>query len=130
MQKLNIRIDKWLWYVRIFKTRSLASAACNAGKVKKDNQSVKPSREIASDEIYTITIDQLEKRIQVIDTPKQRIGARLVSLYYQDLTTQEEYERVKNLRLNTEQRPRGSGRPTKRERRQLDYLKRYYSNED
>ena len=96
----------------------------------KDNQSVKPSREIASDEIYTITIDQLEKRIQLIDTPKQRIGARLVSLYYQDLTTQEEYERVKNLRLNTEQRPRGSGRPTKRERRQLDYLKKYYSSED
>lgn len=130
MQKLKIRIDQWLWYVRVFKTRTLACEACNAGKVKKNNQHVKPSKEIAIDEIYTITIGQLEKCIKVVDAPKQRIGASLVSLYYQDLTTQEEYERVENLRLNSGQRSRGSGRPTKRERRQLDYLKQYYPNED
>ena len=124
-----MRIDKWLWMVRLFKTRSLATDACNAGKVKMNGISLKPSKEVKSDEVYHVKTGQLEKIVQVICTPKSRVGAPLVPDYCVDLTPPEEYDRVKALRATFEIREHGIGRPTKRERRQIDYLKNYYETE-
>lgn len=129
MPALDVRIDKWLWMVRIFKTRSIATDACNAGKVKMNGQKLKPSKEVKTDEIYQVKIGELDKIIQVIDKPKSRVGAPLVPQYYTDLTSSEEYERVKMLRVRFESRERGDGRPTKRERRQIEYLKDFYGED-
>lgn len=122
MENLNIRIDKWLWMVRLFKTRSMATDACNAGKVKLNGCNVKPSRDVRTDEIYDVHIGSLNKRVQVLGTPKSRVGAPLVPQYYTDLTPAEEYDRMKTLHTY-EYRPHGLGRPTKRDRRQLEYIK-------
>jgi ribosome-associated heat shock protein Hsp15 len=129
MESLDVRIDKWLWMVRLFKTRSMATDACNAGKVKMNGVNVKPSKIVKSEECYHVRINQLEKVVQVLDSPKSRVGAALVPQYYTDLTPQEEYDRVKQLYARFEFREHGAGRPTKRDRRQIDYLKEYY-NED
>lgn len=129
MENLDVRIDKWLWMVRLFKTRSMATDACNAGKVKMNGINVKPSKLVKTDECFHVRINQLEKVVQVIDTPKNRVGASLVLQYYTDLTPPEEYERVKQLHARFEFREHGAGRPTKRDRRQIDYLKEFY-NED
>lgn len=129
MESLDVRIDKWLWMVRLFKTRSMATDACNAGKVKMNGVNVKPSKNVKSEECYHVRINQLEKVVQVLDSPKSRVGAALVPQYYTDLTPQEEYDRVKQLHARFEFREHGAGRPTKRDRRQIDYLKEYY-NED
>lgn len=129
MESLDVRIDKWLWMVRLFKTRSMATDACNAGKVKMNGLNVKPSKIVKSEECYHVRINQLEKVVQVLDSPKSRVGAALVPQYYTDLTPQEEYDRVKQLHARFEFREHGAGRPTKRDRRQIDYLKEYY-NED
>ena len=129
MESLDVRIDKWLWMVRLFKTRSMATDACNAGKVKMNGVNVKPSKIVKSEECYHVRINQLEKVVQVLDSPKSRVGAALVPQYYTDLTPQEEYDRVKQLHARFEFREHGAGCPTKRDRRQIDYLKEYY-NED
>ncbi len=129
MENLDVRIDKWLWMVRLFKTRSMATDACNAGKVKMNGINVKPSKLVKTDECFHVRINQLEKVVQVIDTPKNRVGAALVPQYYTDLTPPEEYERVKQLHARFEFREHGAGRPTKRDRRQIYYLKEFY-NED
>jgi len=126
MENLDVRIDKWLWMVRLFKTRSMATDACNAGKVKMNGINVKPSKTVKSDECFHVRIGQLEKVVQVISTPKNRVGAALVPQYYTDLTSPEEYERIKQLHTKFEYRDHGVGRPTKRDRRQIDYLKDYY----
>lgn len=125
----GVRIDKWLWMVRVFKTRTMATDACNAGKVKMNGDNIKPSKMVKPGEVYTIKIDQLDKTIQMIDSPKSRVGAPLVPQFYTDLTSSEEYERVKSLRTRFELREHGEGRPTKRDRRQIDYLKDYFGTE-
>lgn len=119
------RIDKWLWMVRLFKTRTLANEACLSGKVKIQGNNVKPSKEVVPNLVISVTIGQLQKTIEVIDCPKNRISASLVPNYYTDKTPQEEYDRVKMLSMRFERREQGLGRPTKRDRRQLDYLKDY-----
>ena len=129
MNPSGIRIDKWLWMVRVFKTRTMATDACNAGKIKLHGDNAKPSKIVKIGEIYSVKLDQLDKTIQVVDFPKSRVGAPLVPLYYTDLTPPEEYERVKALRTRFEIRDHGEGRPTKRDRRQIDYLKDYFGNE-
>ena len=129
MNPSGIRIDKWLWMVRVYKTRTMATDACNAGKIKMNGDNVKPSKIVKMGEIYAIKLDQLDKSIQVLDFPKSRVGAPLVPNFYTDLTTPEEYERVKSLRTRFEIRDHGDGRPTKRDRRQIDYLKDYFGNE-
>ena len=123
------RIDKWLWSVRLFKTRSMATDACNAGKVKMNGTNVKPSKVVKKDEIYVVHIGQLEKTVQVVDSPKSRVGAPLVPQYMTDLTPPEEYERVKMLNMRFEYRDRGEGRPTKRDRRQIEYVKNLYGDD-
>lgn len=129
MEKLNIRIDKWLWTMRLFKTRSLATEACNAGKVKLDGINVKPSRDVRVGEVYEVHIGSLNKKVKALAAPKSRVGAPMVPEYMEDLTPQEEYDRLKTLHT-MEYRPHGLGRPTKRDRRQLDYIKQRFSEED
>ena len=91
------RIDKWLWMVRLFKTRTMANEACLAGKVKIQGNNVKPSKEVVPNLVITVTIGQLQKTIEVIGSPKNRISAGLVPDYYIDRTPQAEYDRVKTL---------------------------------
>jgi len=121
----KIRIDKWLWTVRLFKTRTLATDACNAGKVKINAVNCKPSREIKKNEKVQIRIGMLLKTVEVLDFPKSRIAAKLVPDYYTDLTPPEEYERLKTISTAAEWREHGIGRPTKRDRRQLEYVKEW-----
>ncbi|MGC8865876.1 MAG: RNA-binding S4 domain-containing protein [Bacteroidales bacterium] len=123
-EKETVRIDKWLWAVRLFKTRSLATEACKAGKVKIDGQSVKPSREVKVGDVYNINLGSLNKTVEVKACLHNRVSARLVPDYLTDLTPPEEYERQQLIReMNSEKRPKGAGRPTKLERRLIDKLK-------
>ena len=126
----TVRIDKWLWMVRLFKTRSMATDACTAGKVKMDGNNLKASKSIKENEVYVVRIGQLEKTVQVIGSPKSRVGAPLVPQFYTDLTPPEEYERVKMLSMRFEHRNRGEGRPTKRDRRQIEFVKNLYRGDE
>lgn len=120
----NNRIDKYLWAVRLFKTRSLASEACRAGRVKKNEQVLKASHEVRVGEVYTIAVDHMHKQIQVKALLANRVGAQLVSNYCVDLTPAEEYDRINSVRQGGfEVRDRGVGRPTKRDRREIERLK-------
>ena len=121
----KIRIDKFLWAVRLFKTRSVAAEACAAGKVKIRDVNVKPSREIViGDEIALVLEMGLRKNVKVKALTKNRLGAKLVPDYIHDLTPPEEYERIALLqKMRSEQRERGTGRPTKKERREIDKIK-------
>ena len=123
----EVRIDKWLWAVRLYKTRSQAAEACRAGKVKLGGVPVKSSHDVKEGEVYEITIEQLHKVVEVIALLGNRVGAKLVPDFMNDLTPAEEYERIQMIRqYNFERRDRGTGRPTKRERRDLDEFK--YNN--
>ncbi len=122
----NIRIDKWLWAVRIFKTRNQAATACKGGKVKVEGQNVKASRELKKNEVIHISLTTYTKTVQVKALLKNRVSAKLVPDYMEDLTPQEEYDKQKMKReLNIEYRERGDGRPTKKERRIIERLKKY-----
>jgi len=121
-----IRIDKWLWAVRIFKTRSLASEACRTGKVKILGQVIKPSHEVKTGEVINISFPPMVKTIKVVELATSRVSARLVPDLMADLTPEEEYLKLKrDNQLNFESRERGIGRPTKRERREIEFLKQY-----
>jgi ribosome-associated heat shock protein Hsp15 len=120
----EVRIDKWLWASRVFKTRTLAGEACRAGKVKIEGQSVKPSREIKLGDVVEVRLTHMAKTLVVKQLLKNRISAKQVPEVYADLTPAEEYERVQLMReFNYERRDRGIGRPTKKERRLIDRLK-------
>ena len=120
----KVRIDKWLWAVRIFKTRSLASEAIKSGKVKFDGSNVKTSKDVKVGDVYEITIGQLRKTIQVKAILENRVSAKLVEDYLIDLTPEEEYTRVKMIfQGGFEYRDRGAGRPTKRDRREIEDFK-------
>ena len=120
----TIRIDKWLWAVRLFKTRTQASDACRGGKVKIDGQNVKPSRDIKVSEEIEVQMGIVRKKVAVKAILKNRVGAKLVENYMEDLTPTEEYEKLDMLKqLNHEKRDRGTGRPTKKNRRDISKLK-------
>jgi len=122
----SVRIDKWLWSVRVFKTRNQATLACRAGKVKISDQTVKPSREVKIGDLITISMDSLKRSVKVVALIEHRIGAKLVDDFMEDMTPQEEYQKLK-LRKNAGfgYRLRGLGRPTKKERRDIEILKKY-----
>lgn len=122
---MGARIDKWLWSVRLFKTRSLSAEACKSNKVYIADQAVKPSREVQVGDMITLRLGQLTKTIEVKQLLKSRVGAKLVENYMIDHTPADEYEKQKFAReLNYEYRDRGIGRPTKKERRILEKLKK------
>jgi ribosome-associated heat shock protein Hsp15 len=120
----SVRIDKWLWSVRVYKTRNQAADACRAGKVKMDGIAVKPSRDIKPGDVIEISMAPIKKTLEVIEPIKNRVGAKLVPEFARDLTPQEEYDKLKLINeMNFEHRDRGTGRPTKKQRRLIDYLK-------
>ena len=120
----TIRIDKWLWAVRLYKTRSQAAEACKGGKVKIDEQSAKASREVRVNEIIEIQLQNIRRKVKVIKVVNNRVAAKFVPELLQDLTPTEEYEKLEMMRhLNAEKRDRGIGRPTKKDRRIISKLK-------
>ena len=125
----NSRIDKWLWEVRIYKTRNQATLACKAGKVRMAGAVVKPAREVKEGEEISVFIPPFHKTVRVIGFPNSRVSAKLVADYMLDLTPREEYDKLRILReTNFEYRERGLGRPTKRERRDIEYLKKTWKD--
>ncbi len=121
-----MRIDKWLWAVRIYKTRSLATEACRSGRIRIDGDPVKASREIHPGQDISIHLGIYTKVVRVKELLPNRVGAALVPQYLDDLTPAEEYEKLKvQNEMKTEFRERGLGRPTKRHRRMIDRLKNF-----
>ncbi|HET8885670.1 MAG TPA: RNA-binding S4 domain-containing protein [Salinimicrobium sp.] len=116
-----MRVDKFLWFVRIYKTRSIATNACKNGKVKVNGESVKPSREVYPADELIVRKDQIDYQLQVLDYPKSRVGAKLVSLYILDKTPKDAFEAKDLLKYSQDYyRKKGTGRPTKKDRRDID----------
>jgi len=116
-----MRIDKYLWTVRYFKTRSLASEACKKGHVQINGQKVKPSKEVYINEKISVRIQQIDYTLEVLDIPKSRIGAKLLDLHRKDTTPKEAFKKRELLRLSSDYyREKGLGRPTKKDRRDLE----------
>lgn len=116
-----MRLDQWLWAVRLYKTRVLAAAAIKGGLVKIDGAVLKPAHSVRSGEIVVARTAEILRTVRVIDSPRSRVGAKLVPLYAEDLTPPEEYaRRAEAASLAVGARERGAGRPTKRDRRELD----------
>ncbi len=118
-----MRFDQWLWAVRVYKTRSLAATAIKAGHARVNGDVRKPAHEMKAGELVTARLELVTRTLRVIASPPARVGAKLVPQFAEDLTPPEEYEkrRVPYL-LPPAFRPRGAGRPTKRERREIDEL--------
>jgi ribosome-associated heat shock protein Hsp15 len=119
----KVRIDKWLWAVRIYKSRSIAANACNEGKVKIKDLLVRPSRLIVEGEILQVRKNQVNYVYQVLGIISKRIPAEQVLLYMKDLTPDEEKIRSAKIISSAFYRPKGLGRPTKKERREIDKLR-------
>ncbi len=123
----SVRIDKFLWAVRLFKTRSLAAEACKKGRVTIDEQTVKSSRMIRRGDEVSIKIPPAVKTYKVLDLSEKRMGAKLVPGFLEDITPKEELDLLDMARMTQKlSRPRGTGRPTKKDRRDLDNLKNHF----
>ena len=120
-EKHTTRIDKWLWAVRIFKTRALASEACAGGKIKIDDTAVKASRNIVQNDIVQVRKGVVKYLYKVRQTAEKRMGAKLVHEFLEDMTPEAELAKLKSTQKQSLQtREKGQGRPTKRERRNMD----------
>ncbi|MDR0982401.1 MAG: RNA-binding S4 domain-containing protein [Culturomica sp.] len=120
----KIRIDKWLWAVRIFKTRSLATEQCNKGHVSIGDQKIKPSREVRVGEVIKVKMPPIEKSYKVKQLSDKRMSASLAVDFVEDVTPPEIINLLASVKMyGFEQRDRGIGRPTKRDRRMIDRLK-------
>jgi ribosome-associated heat shock protein Hsp15 len=116
----SVRLDKWLWAVRIYKTRSLATAACRNGRVTIAGQPVKPAREVKINDLILAQNGDITRTIKVLGLLEQRVGAAAVPQFAEDLTPPSEYEKRKDPVLQPLFfRPKGLGRPTKKDRRSM-----------
>ena len=119
----SVRIDKYLWAIRVFKTRSDATDACNGNKVQIGGVNAKPSKAVKAGDLITVWKGAVQYSYKVISTTENRMGAALVPQYAENLTPESELEK---LHAPAEtffvRRERGSGRPTKKERREMDAL--------
>ena len=118
MELNKVRIDKWLWAIRLFKSRTLASDACDASKVKIEGVSVKASRTISVGETIHIRHLHTQKIFKVKELIDKRVNASLAALCYEDLSPPEEHPLI--IKSAFVQRDKGAGRPTKKERRNMD----------
>lgn len=119
-----MRIDKFLWSVRFYKTRSMAADEIKKNRVSVGENVVKSSKEIKEGDIIKIRKNQIDYKIKVLQIPKSRIGAKLVPLHVVDMTDKEQYEILKMRRMEQNYyRIKGEGRPTKKDRREIeDYV--------
>jgi len=117
----GMRVDKFLWCIRYYKTRSIATSACKSGKVRVNQDIVKPSREIYPGDCITLRKEQIDYKLEVIAIPEARVGAKIVDLYRKDSTPKESLEKLELLKFSKDYyRGKGIGRPTKKDRRDLD----------
>lgn len=115
-----VRVDKWLWAVRIYKTRTVAAAACRNGRVTIKGQPVKPSREVKIDDLILAQNGDVTKTVKVLALLDHRVGAQSVKEFAEDLTPPSEYQKPKEPYLEPLfYRPKGAGRPTKKDRRAI-----------
>jgi len=122
----KVRIDKWLWSVRIFKSRTISTDACKSGKVKIGELNVKPSYLVTVGEIIFVRKEGFNLQFEVVDLIDKRVGAPLAQVCYKNLTPEDELNKYKSWYIGKgapERREKGAGRPTKRERRDLDKFK-------
>ena len=115
-----MRIDKYLWATRYFKTRNIATTACKKGAVRVNEQVVKPARDVYPGDVIDVRKNQIHYRLEVLDLPASRVGAKLVDIYRKDITPAEALEAQSLLKYSRDYyRKRGTGRPTKKDRRDL-----------
>ena len=118
-----MRLDQWLWAVRVFKTRSLSADAIKGGHVRVNDAPCKPSHEVRAGEIVVARAGIITRTVRVIADPPSRVAAKLAAQFAEDLTPPEEYARRREPNLLPPMfRPQGSGRPTKRDRRATDRI--------
>lgn len=116
-----MRVDKFLWCVRYYKTRNLATVACKKGHVKVNDQVAKPSREVYATDKIELRKEQINYQLTVNDLPPNRVGAKLVDIYRTDTTPKSEFEAKELLKYSKDYyRKKGTGRPTKKDRRDID----------
>jgi len=119
----DVRIDKWLWAARFFKSRTLAAAACNGGKVDVNGDAAKPSRVVRPGDLLHVTLPRIRRIVRVTAVAERRGGAREAAALYDDLTPPPPPREARP--GPPAYRPPGAGRPTKRERRRIDRLSRW-----
>ena len=121
MIKEEVRIDKWLWAVRLFKTRTLAAEACKKGKITIDTVSVKPSRTIRVNDVIQIKKPPITYAFKVLAVTENRRGAKLVPSFMENVTSEEQYAILELSKISGFiDRDKGTGRPTKKDRRSLE----------
>ena len=123
-EKEKLRIDKYLWAIRVFKTRTLASDACKAGRIKLDGKNIKPSYEVKIGDIYQVAKGIERKVVKVTGLLENRVDAKTAVNFYEDITPVEQTQAFKSMfHAQILKRDRGTGRPTKADRREIDDLK-------
>jgi len=116
-----MRIDKFLWSIRFYKTRTIATEEIKKNRVSISDSVVKSSKEVKEGDVIKIRKNQIDYKIKVIQIPKSRIGAKLVPLHIKDVTDKEQYELLKMRKMSQDYyRIKGEGRPTKKDRREMD----------
>jgi ribosome-associated heat shock protein Hsp15 len=116
-----MRVDKYLWCVRYFKSRSIATAACKKGAIRVNDAVVKPSRDVYQGDNVTVRKNQIKYTLKVLDLPSSRLGAKLVDIYRKDTTPAEAFEHLELVNYSKKYyRKKGVGRPTKKDRRDID----------
>ena len=126
MPSNRVRVDKWMWSVRIFKSRSKATSACKNGKIKVGETSLKPSSLIEVDQVLEIKKDGFNLQFKVLKLLEKRVGFAIAQECYENITPEAELNKFKDWFIGkapAEMRERGAGRPTKRERREIDQFK-------
>ncbi len=126
----SVRIDKWLWSIRAYKTRSLAAEACKSNKITVEGVVAKPSREVKAGDIVTVKRPPVVYTFRVLTPLGSRVSAKDVPLHAENLTPEEELLKLTVKVMPTLARDRGTGRPTKKERREIDSLMDDFFDED
>ena len=132
MSSEKVRVDRWLWSVRAYKTRTLSTDACKRKWVTVNGTDAKPSREIKAQDTVTFKVGPLEKKVQVLQILEKRISAKLVDQYLKDLTPQSSYQEAEVKKRAIISSPFGKrackGRPSKKERREMEDF--FFNHED
>ena len=120
---MEVRVDKYLWAMRIYKTRSIATDACKCGRVKINGVEVKPSRTFHVGDVFTVRKGPITYTYRILQLWGNRLGAKMVPEYLQDITPKEQLELLELARYAAQSgRDRGTGRPTKKDRREIEHF--------